>query len=68
MSKKLFPPKSPFDEIFTNLPFLIWPSNLKFLSFSETGACILFKSISNSLLKFSNLFFAFFLLKILEAY
>ena len=46
MSKKLFPPKSPLDEILVNLPFFISPINLKFSSFSESGALILIKSIS----------------------
>ena len=46
MSKKLFPPKSPLDEILINLPFFISPINLKFSSFSERGTLIFLKSIS----------------------
>ena len=45
ISRKLFAPKSPLDEIFTNCPFLISPINLKFLSFSDRGALIFLKSI-----------------------
>ena len=54
MSKKFFFPKSPFEEILINLPFLILPINLKLFNFSEKGIRISIKSISISLFIFEN--------------
>ncbi len=63
ISKKLFSPKSPFEEALINFPFLIVPINLKFLSFSERGAFIVLRSISISLFKLEkNLLFPLLLI------
>ena len=40
ISKKLLFPKSPFELIFVNSPFLTFPINLKLLIFSDKGAAI----------------------------
>ena len=58
ISKKLFAPKSPLEEIFVNFPFSIFPINLKFFRFSDKGTVIFAKSISISLLIWENLFFS----------
>ena len=63
MSKYLFSPKSPFEEILVNLPFLIFPINLKFLRFSDNGAIIFVKSISISLFIWVKFFCSVFRLK-----
>ena len=56
-------PKSPFEEIFTNLPFSSTPNNLKFLSFFDKGVSICFKSISILLLIFFKILTFDFLFK-----
>ena len=60
MSKYLFSPKSPFEEILLNLPLSIFPINLKFLRLSDNGAIIFVKSISISLFIREKFFFSVF--------
>ena len=48
ISKYLFSPKLPLDEILTNFPFSIFPINEKFVRLSEKGTATLEKFISIS--------------------
>ena len=57
MSKNLLSPKSPFEEILTNLPLSIVPINLKFFNFFDRGVSTILMSISISLFIFLKISF-----------